>query len=205
MRQARKFLALPGAERRLLADAALLICAARLGLWLLPFRLLPGLLARLARLTTPRTSTALSTPNDRTTTHSSSVLGPSPTAEREEANSSFVVRPWSLVVRRSSFVVRPSSIVHRPSPSVVAPDRIAWAVVVVSSYVPAASCLTQALAAQALLARRGCPAQLQIGVARGAHGQLEAHAWVEVAGQAILGGSIRDRYIPLSSSEKQTL
>jgi hypothetical protein len=136
-----KFIALPPNERWLLAQATLLVVAARLGLWLLPFRVLPSMLERLARLIPQRTSMP------------------------------------------------------------VAPERIAWAVVAVSSYVPLATCLTQALAARALLARQDCPAQLRIGVARAAHGQLAAHAWVEVDQRVILGGSISGRYTPLPSIE----
>jgi Transglutaminase-like superfamily len=140
MRRVRKFLALAPAERRLLAEAALLVGTARLGLWLLPFRALPDLLGRLARLCARRASTHM------------------------------------------------------------APARIAWAVAAVSSYVPAATCLTQAMAARALLARHGCPAQLRIGVAHGAHGQLEAHAWVEADGRVLIGGAISERYTPLTNT-----
>jgi hypothetical protein len=139
MRRARKLVALPPDDRRLLAEAALLVGASRLGLWLLPFRLLPGLLARLARLCARRASKHM------------------------------------------------------------VPDRIAWAVLVVSSYVPGATCLTQALAAHALLAERGCAARLRIGVARGARGRLEAHAWVEAEGRVVIGGPISGRYTPLAS------
>ena len=45
-------------------------------------------------------------------------------------------------------------------------DSIVWAVTVASRYVPAATCLTQALAAQGLLARRVHSVRLCIGVAR---------------------------------------
>jgi hypothetical protein len=154
MSRARKFLALPAPDRRLLAEAALLVGAARLGLWLLPFRALPGLLAKVAG----RPSPPLSQPRER----------------------------------------------GRGGEGLPA-ERIAWAVAVVSSYVPAATCLTQALAAQALLARRDCPAQLRIGVARGAHGQLEAHAWLDVDGQAVIGGAISGRFTPLPNIKGQTL
>ena len=46
-------------------------------------------------------------------------------------------------------------------------DRIAWAVIAASRYVLGdRPCLTQALAAQMLLKRRGYPASLRIGVSR---------------------------------------
>jgi hypothetical protein len=140
-----KFLALPPSERWLLIQAALLVLAARLGLWLLPFRAVPSVLERLA---------------------------------------------W-LIARRSSMRV--------------APERIAWAVVAVSPYIPLATCLTQALAARALLARLGYSALLRIGVARAAHGQIAAHAWVELDGRAIIGGAISGRYVPLPGVVRPTM
>jgi hypothetical protein len=40
---------------------------------------------------------------------------------------------------------------------------------------------------QILLQQQGYPASLQIGVAKGRDGQLEAHAWVESQGQVVIG------------------
>jgi hypothetical protein len=77
--------------------------------------------------------------------------------------------------------------------------RIAWAVTVASRYVPAASCLTQALATQILLGRRRHPACLRIGVVKGTDGQFQAHAWVESDSVVVIGGSEPEleRYTPL--------
>src|SRR4051794_38787540 len=47
-----------------------------------------------------------------------------------------------------------------------------------------ASCLPKSLVLCWLLRRRGLPAQLQIGVGRKI-GQIQAHAWVELAGQVV--------------------
>ncbi|HEX5757819.1 MAG TPA: lasso peptide biosynthesis B2 protein, partial [Thermoanaerobaculia bacterium] len=47
-----------------------------------------------------------------------------------------------------------------------------------------AGCLPRSLAMQRLLARRGAPAELRIGVRR-REGVLEAHAWVEVDGRPV--------------------
>lgn len=66
-------------------------------------------------------------------------------------------------------------------------QRIVWAVTAASRVVPRATCLPQALATQTLLARRGYPAQLRIGVAKSDAGLLEAHAWVESDGQVVVG------------------
>ena len=80
--------------------------------------------------------------------------------------------------------------------------RIAWAVERVSRVVPGArSCLVQALAAQVLLARRGHEACMRIGVARPLDGSLEAHAWVEGDGAALLGGRPAPHFTPLATSE----
>lgn len=142
MHRVRKLLALPAAERWLLAEAMLAVLAVRLGLWIVPFRRLCVWAERLST--------------------------------------------WQA---RSQF----------------APDRIAWAVAGVSQYIPAASCLTQAMAAQALLARRGVAARLRIGVAKNSYGQLAAHAWLELDGHALIGGAISKNYIPLPDLEGKAL
>ena len=92
-------------------------------------------------------------------------------------------------------------------------EQVVWAVRVVSRYLPGATCLTQAIAAQALLTHSGFPSQVEIGVAkerkddrdnrsdkadkaktedesRGFH----AHAWVVCKGQVVLGGRQLERY-----------
>jgi hypothetical protein len=83
------------------------------------------------------------------------------------------------------------------------PDRIVWAVIAASRYIPAtASCLPRALAAQVLLARSGHAAQLRLGVALGAHGAFAAHAWVK-SGERILVGAPADpsRFVPLPPAQ----
>jgi hypothetical protein len=66
--------------------------------------------------------------------------------------------------------------------------RAVWAVEATSRFVPQATCLTQALATQLLLSRRGHQTELRFGVAKNDAGKLEAHAWVELDGQIIIGG-----------------
>jgi hypothetical protein len=67
--------------------------------------------------------------------------------------------------------------------------RVAWAVRTASRFTPSATCLTQALAAEALLRRMGQLAALRIGVAKGEGRPLQAHAWVEGEGGVIVGAS----------------
>lgn len=77
---------------------------------------------------------------------------------------------------------------------------VAWAVHRVSRAVPGATCLTQALAAQLLLSRRGYPSRLRIGVAHAPGDGLRAHAWLESDGLVVLGGSGFEAFTPLSAA-----
>lgn len=133
---------LPHAERRLLVKAAVLLVAARFGLWLLPFALVRRLLGGLVR---------------------------TPTRVRDGER-------------------------H--------PGKIVWAVEAAGCRLPRAStCLTRALASQVLLARRGYPALVRIGVAGGGELGLEAHAWVESGGEVVVGGPGTKRYAILTTLE----
>ena len=76
-----------------------------------------------------------------------------------------------------------------PEEELASVDKVAWAVMVASHYIPGAICLAQALATQVLLERRGYPTQLRIGFTRGKGGQMSAHAWVESEGRVAIGGA----------------
>lgn len=87
--------------------------------------------------------------------------------------------------------------------SLVEERRLLWAVGAAARRVmPQRPCLTQALTARILLARRGAhPTTLQIGVARSDDGSLAAHAWLERNGTILIGGGDASRtFLPLSSS-----
>lgn len=56
-------------------------------------------------------------------------------------------------------------------------------------FVPRASCLTQALALQYLLARAGHRSELQVGVRRDEDGRFLAHAWVSCNDRVVLGAA----------------
>ena len=64
---------------------------------------------------------------------------------------------------------------------------ITWGVTTAARYVPRATCLTQALAAQWLFAWFGHPTLLRIGVAKGNDKALRAHAWLESDGRVVVG------------------
>ena len=59
------------------------------------------------------------------------------------------------------------------------------------------SCLPQALAAQAMLRRRGISSRLCLGVAQD-EGNLAAHAWVEVGKEVVIGGTEIARFARLA-------
>ena len=61
------------------------------------------------------------------------------------------------------------------------------------------TCLRQALAAQRMLRRRGIACKLHLGVT--SPGALEAHAWVTVGGEAVVGRPGLERFVPLAAFE----
>lgn len=83
-----------------------------------------------------------------------------------------------------------------PDPTPGEADRIGWAVGSAARFVPDATCLPQALAAEAILRHRGHPADLRLGVTREGGG-VQAHAWVESYGRVIVGDGDLERFAPL--------
>ena len=61
-----------------------------------------------------------------------------------------------------------------------------------------ALCLPRALAAQAMLRRRGIASRLCLGVTR-ANGGIAAHAWVEIGADKIVGGSEAEGFARLAA------
>ncbi|MCC6190076.1 MAG: lasso peptide biosynthesis B2 protein [Anaerolineales bacterium] len=117
-----------------------------------------------------------------------------------------VLQAWALVwsarlglwllpfARVQAWAARMPARSHAAAPGV---ERLAWAITATSRCVPRATCLTQALAGQALLARYGHAAQLRLGVAKAERGGLEAHAWLICGHQILIGGREVERYAPL--------
>ena len=63
--------------------------------------------------------------------------------------------------------------------------RLAWAIHAASRWVPAATCLTRALALQRLLYEFGYDAIVQVGIQH-VNGAFTAHAWTEHNGRPLL-------------------
>ena len=76
------------------------------------------------------------------------------------------------------------------------PHPIVRGVATAARFVPGASCLVRALAAQILLARAGVPATLRLGIRKDPDGKFQAHAWLEWRGEPLLGDGW-ESYVPL--------
>ena len=88
--------------------------------------------------------------------------------------------------------------------SEIGSDRIAWAVIVTSRYIPFAKCLEQALVTQMLFAMYGYNSHLHIGVKKDGPERLKAHAWVESKGDIVIGNLDNlSQYSPLVSFRRQ--
>lgn len=78
--------------------------------------------------------------------------------------------------------------------------RVRRAVTTAARNVPwNAVCLPQAMAAKAMLARRGCGSSLRLGAGFDGKGQLIAHAWLVVGGTVVVGAAGMPGITPLTS------
>lgn len=85
------------------------------------------------------------------------------------------------------------------------PTRIAWAITAASPLVPGGSnCLLRAIAAGLMLRQYGFDTALMIGVAKVPNGGLAAHAWLESAGEVVIGGLDLERYVTLDAHRPAT-
>jgi hypothetical protein len=91
---------------------------------------------------------------------------------------------------------------HERDRAVAESKQIIAAIERSACYVPRATCLTRALAAQFLLTRHGIRATLRLGVNLQQNSQLKAHAWLEANGQILLGGDVEgmDSFKPLPTA-----
>ena len=145
MRKLLNFLALPYQRKKLLIKTLFSVLLIRLGLWILPYRLLTKWLDSLG------SSVNVSEKND-----------------------------WKLI------------------------KEVSHTVKSCAKYVPFASCLTQALATQTLLKVFGQGSTLKFGVDKDQNEKLIAHAWIEIDGKIIIGGSPElNRYTVLNSKNEQ--
>ncbi len=76
---------------------------------------------------------------------------------------------------------------------------VGWAVTRAAWHVPfKAVCLPQAMAAKAMLARRGLPSVIHFGTRRGEALSLDAHAWLDAAGVEVTGYPVDDNFTEIA-------
>jgi hypothetical protein len=117
----------------------------------------------------------------------------------------------TLLAARSSLVLLPVRWIFRwlesPPRHPAASDasetveEIRWAVLTVARYGPLSFvCFPQALAAHAMLRRRGIRSIMHYGVRRSADRQMRAHTWLEVDHRMLLGGESAMLFAPIHST-----
>ena len=80
-------------------------------------------------------------------------------------------------------------------------EQIRWAVLTVARHGPLSFvCFPQALAAHAMLRRRGIGSIMHYGVRRSADRHLRAHTWLEVENRMLLGGESALLFAPIHSA-----
>jgi len=76
-----------------------------------------------------------------------------------------------------------------------AAEEIGWAVSALARRVPwDGRCFAQALAATAMLRRRGVEGTVSFGVSEGTTAGFEAHAWLRVGSRGVTGGASHERF-----------
>lgn len=135
------------------------------------------------------------------------------------ADQALFLRAWSLLgwyrlaLARRSFAELTAALQHAPGPGADAPltdaqqaqaRRIGYLVAAAATATPWASrCLAQSLATRHLLARRGIPGQIVLGVGSGVgsgpHPDFDAHAWLRAGGEVVNGGGGHEQYTVISS------
>ncbi|MES2045157.1 MAG: lasso peptide biosynthesis B2 protein [Pseudomonadota bacterium] len=77
--------------------------------------------------------------------------------------------------------------------------KVGWAVTRAARHVPfGAVCLPQAMAAKAMLARRGIASVMHFGTMRGETLSLAAHAWLDAAGVEVTGYPVEPRFTEIA-------
>jgi len=93
---------------------------------------------------------------------------------------------WVVPLRRVRRLNSAFERLHFSVPAELPVSRLEWAVRAASRRIPMASCLTQSLALQCLLARSGRPSEVHIGVKKDAEAGFQSHAWVVCEGRMLL-------------------
>lgn len=114
-----------------------------------------------------------------------------------------ILIPFPVLARRLGAFVKPAD--ARAMQPEALPEHaalageIGWAVTRAARYVPfKAVCLPQAMAARAMLSRRGVKSILHFGAARGKEKPLDAHAWLDAAGVEVTGYPVANEFAEIA-------
>ena len=78
--------------------------------------------------------------------------------------------------------------------NLVSAGRVAYLVMAASKWVFSSTCLTRALVGEWMLKESGFNPSLHIGVKKGGEKNFEAHAWLEMDGEKLIGGSAAEGF-----------
>lgn len=114
-------------------------------------------------------------------------------------------QPFPRVARRLGGFVTPAQARVTDQGRMLSADdqaiaaKIGWAVTRAARHVPfGAVCLPQAMAAKAMLARRGIGSVMHFGTMRGEALSLSAHAWLDAAGVEVTGYPVEARFTEIA-------
>ena len=106
------------------------------------------------------------------------------------------VLPFAAVARR---IRREMSWRASPAESASSVKHVRWAIAAARRRLPwTIRCLAEAVAANRMLASRGVPSELWLGV-QPKPGGTDAHAWLVAGGCTVTGRAGRDRYVPITA------
>ena len=119
------------------------------------------------------------------------------------ARLALVFVPFPKLARRLGDFVPPGDrrvlAARVPAPQAALAEEVGWAVTRAARHVPfKAVCLPQAMAAQAMLRRRGIASVMHFGAARGSDKPLDAHAWLDAAGVEVTGYPVDARFAEIA-------
>lgn len=105
--------------------------------------------------------------------------------------------PFAVLARR---IERHLPRVSRNGDAGFATRRVRWAIAAAQRRIPwTIPCLATAIAANRLLAWRGVPSELWLGVHASGKPSIDAHAWLVAEGCVVTGGGAPNDYVPLHS------
>jgi hypothetical protein len=114
-------------------------------------------------------------------------------------------QPFPRIARRLGGFVTPAQARATGEDQALSSDdrataiKVGWAVTRASRHVPfGAVCLPQAMAAKAMLARRGISSVMHFGTMRGEKLSLAAHAWLDTAGVEVTGYPVEANFTEIA-------